>query len=358
MAEEDREEKTEAPSARALQHAWEEGRIPLGRDLPLVAGLGAATAALVALAGALRAGLVRACSEALGALADAPFRTLPHLAAGPALAAVAVCAAAAAASALVTLAQTQGRLWLERALPDPSRLAQGARLGRLFSRELAADLGLAAVKVVALGWAAWSSVHADFLTLPRLLGAPPADQLAQAFGILLRAAWRMLLVGAALAGLDLALVRLRFTKNMRMTKAEAKREARQDEGDPLLKGKRKQRHRELAKGRARLEVPRADALLVNPTHVAVALRYRRDEGRAPRVTAKGKGVLAEYMRELARESGVPIVKDIPLARLLYRKVKVGREVPASTYQAVAAVLAFVYRLTGRAPGGKGAASHG
>ncbi len=94
-------------------------------------------------------------------------------------------------------------------------------------------------------------------------------------------------------------------------------------------------------------MPRADALVVNPTHIAIAIRYRRDEGRAPRVTAKGKGALAELMRDLARENAVPIVQDIPLARLLYRKVKVGREIPAQTYKAVAAVLAFVYRVTGR-----------
>ncbi len=133
-----------------------------------------------------------------------------------------------------------------------------------------------------------------------------------------------------------------------MTKQELKREMKEDDGDPMLRSRRRRRHRELARGRARVEVPRADALVVNPTHVAVALRYRRDEGRAPRVTAKGKGVLAELMRELARENGVPIVQDVPLARLLYRKVKVGGEVPAQTYKAVAAVLAFVYRLGGRA----------
>ena len=353
MADEDQESKTEAPSARQLARAWEEGDVPLGRDLPLVASLLGAAAALVTLGGALRSGLVRACSQAMSAVAEAPFRTLPHLLVGPVLAAAAVCAAAAAASALVTLVQTKGRMWAERPFPDVSRLMRGTRLGRLFSRELAAELGLAAVKVVAVGWAAWSSVHGDFLTLSRLLGAAPADQLAETFGIVLRAGWRMLLVAGLLAGLDLAIVRHRFTKRMRMTKAEAKREAREDDGDPLLKGKRKQRHRQLARGRARIEVPRADALLVNPTHIAIALRYRRGEGRAPRVTAKGKGVLAEYMRELARENGVPIVKDIPLARLLHRKVKVGREVPASTYKAVAAVLAFVYRLTGRTPGAKG-----
>jgi len=135
-----------------------------------------------------------------------------------------------------------------------------------------------------------------------------------------------------------------------MTKDEAKRENKDQEGDPLIRGQRRKRHREMVRNQARVEVPRADALIVNPTHVAIAIRYRRDEGRAPRVTAKGKGELAEYMRGLARENGIPICEDIPLARLLYRKVKVGREIPAQTYKAVAAVLAFVYRITRRQPG--------
>jgi flagellar biosynthesis protein FlhB len=351
----DAENSTE-PSGKKLTRAWDEGQIALGREAGLVASLAAATVALVVLGGALREGLIRAVAEALDVLGTTPFRTLPRLVVLPALAAAGVCAAAAAGSALATVVQTRGRFWPHLALPDLSRVLDPGKLGRLVSRQLLVDLALATVKVVALGWAAWSSVHADFVTLPRWLGATPADQLAQAFAMLLRVGWRMLLVAAVLAGADVAIVHLRFMKKMRVSKQEAKREAREDEGDPLLRGKRRSRHRELARGRARVEVPRADALLVNPTHVAIALRYRRDEGRAPRVIAKGKGALAEYMRDLARENAIPIVQDIPLARLLYRKVKVGREVPASTFKAVAAVLAFVYRITGRAPGARGTAA--
>ena len=99
-------------------------------------------------------------------------------------------------------------------------------------------------------------------------------------------------------------------------------------------------------------MPRADALIVNPTHVAIAIRYRPGESAAPRVTAKGKGQLAEYMRDLARENGIPIVENIALARLLYRRVKIGRSVPAETYKAIAAILAYVYRITGRMAGAR------
>ena len=353
MAEDD-DGRTEL-SGRRLEEAWKEGQIPLGHDAPLVASLAAGAVALVVVGGSLCSSLVRVVKEALSALDATPFRAIPHLALGPAAAAGAVCLAAVAGSTLITLAQTRGKVWPERWMPDLSRLFNPERITKLFSKSTLVDLGVASVKVLAMAIAAWTSVRGDFMTLPRLLGAPPSELLARTFDIIWRAGWRMLLVAAVIAGLDLAITHARFMKGMRVTKSEAKREAREQEGDPLIKGRRKKRHRELSRGRARVEIPRADALVVNPTHIAIALRYRRDEGRAPRVIAKGKGALAEYMRELARENTIPIVQDVPLARLLYRKVKIGGEVPASTYKAVAAVLAFVYRVTGRS-GGKGAAA--
>jgi flagellar biosynthesis protein FlhB len=194
-------------------------------------------------------------------------------------------------------------------------------------------------------------VRDELGALPALLTAAPGDQLDRAFGLLARAAKPVILAVAAVAAAEFFVSRQRFAKRMRMTKEETKREYKEDEGDPLLRGQRKKRHREMIRNRAKQEVPRADALLVNPTHIAIALRYRKGEGRAPRVTAKGKGQLAEFMRELARENGIPIVEDVPLARLLYRKVKVGREIPAQTYKAVATLLAFVYRVTGKRESG-------
>jgi len=352
VAEEEKDDRTEAPSPRRIQQAWEQGKVPLGHDAPLVASLAVGALALHLLAPALRTGLVRLVSASARAAPEAPFAALAGLVAGPLAVAATICVAAALAGAATVVAQTRGGLWPDLALPDLDRLWQGGRLN-LLRKELWIDLGVAVVKVVALGWAAWASVRGDFVTLPALLFAGPADQLGQAFAILGRTALRLLLAAAVVAGADLAVQHMRFTARMRMTREEAKREAKEEEGEPMLKGKRRKRHRDLARGRAVVEVPRADALLVNPTHVAIALRYRRDEGRAPRVTAKGKGALAEFMRDLARQNGIPIVQDVALARLLYRKVKVGTEVPANTYKAVAAVLAFVYRLTARSgPGAR------
>jgi flagellar biosynthesis protein FlhB len=348
------EDRAEKPTARKLAHAREEGQVPVGRDAGLVASLAGGAVALGAVAAPLRDALTRVMAESAGGLAETPFRAVGALAVGPLALVGAACAAAGLAALVATIVQTGGGFWPHLAGPDLTRLFSLEVLKRPFKKEFLVELGLSTVKLVAIGWAAWSVLGAAFVTLPALAGAPPADLLAATARLLGKLAWRCVLVAGVVAGADVAFQRWRFVQRLMMTKEEIKRELKEDEGDPLIKGKRKQRARELAKQRARVEVPRADALIVNPTHVAVAIRYRKDEGRAPRVTAKGKGVLAEHMRELAREHGVPIVQDIPLARLLHRKVKVGRAIPADTYKAVATILAFVYRLSGRSAGGRAA----
>jgi flagellar biosynthesis protein FlhB len=343
-------DRTELPSARRLQQARSEGQVAVGHDAALVASLAGGALAIALVAAPMRDALARFFSETARALPGTPFAILPALAAGPLALAAAPCAAAGIAALVVIVAQTGGGFWPHLALPDLSRTFRLSAVTKPFTKDFLVDLATATVKVVALAWAAWSVAGAAFVTLPSLVAATPAEQLAAAARLLSKLTWRLVLVAAVIAGADVAVQRRRFLAKMKMTKEELKREMKEDEGDPLVKGKRKQRHRELAKQRARIEVPRADALVVNPTHVAVAIRYRKDEGRAPRVTAKGKGALAEHMRELARTNAVPIVQDVPLARLLYRRVKIGREVPADTYKAVAAVLAFVYRITGRSAG--------
>jgi flagellar biosynthesis protein FlhB len=253
-------------------------------------------------------------------------------------------------------AQTRLGMWAHLAMPDLSRVFGGDGLKRIFQKDFLIDLALSAAKVVALGWMFWATFRATFMALPTMLQLGSAAQLESTYRPIGDNAAKILTFVLVLAGADFALVRYRYGKRMRMTKEEAKREYREESGDPQIRSRRRRRHRELAMGQAKKEVPRADALIVNPTHIAIAIRYRSDRDPAPRVTAKGKGVLAETMRDLARENGIPIVEDIPLARLLYKRVKVGRCVPAETFKAVAAVLAYVYRVLGRNPmlaGGRG-----
>jgi len=348
--ESDKESRTEGPSQRRMAQAQELGDVPMGHDAAPVVALSCAVIALMAAGPSLRDSLAALFGDVAGTLDRAPFGDLPRMLVRPIMLTLVVGGAAALGAVAATLAQTKGGFWTAKIGLNLDKIWRGVAVGKLFTKDFAVDLGLALVKVVAIGWAAWLAVRDDFVTLPALLHAEPAAQITWIFGLLATAARPVLLVVVAIAGIDLAVVHFRFAEKMKMTKAEAKREYKEDEGDPTARGKRKRRHREIVSGQARREIPRADAVVVNPTHIAVAIRYRRDEGRAPKVIAKGKGLLAEHMRALAREHGIPIVEDIPLARLLYKKVKVGREIPAATYKAVATILAFVYRVTGRSPG--------
>lgn len=150
-----------------------------------------------------------------------------------------------------------------------------------------------------------------------------------------------------IAALDFAYQKFRYQKSLMMTKQEVKQEHKQREGDPLLKARMKSIAREMARKRMMQEVPKADVIVTNPTHIAVALRYDTEKMAAPRVVAKGADLVAQRIKELARKNGVPIVENVPLARALHKSVKIGKSVPRSLYQAVAEVLAYVYRLQGR-----------
>jgi flagellar biosynthesis protein FlhB len=345
----DQDERTERASARRMRNAQESGDIAISRDLGMLAALGAGGAVLVAVATGLRDSLIRMVYAVASGLDNpSPDRLLPYLG-RPTLLTLTVVAAVALAVGVSFAVQTRMGLWPELTFPDFSRVFSAGRLKRLFNKDAFIDLAVAAVKVVTLGWTLWSTFRATFVALPRMLNMTSAAQMDAAYRPLSDGLARILSVVLLLAGVDFAVTRYRYQQRMKMTKEESKRDYREEEGDPSVKARRRRRHRELAKGLVRVEVPRADALIVNPTHIAIAIRYRPGDDQAPRVTAKGKGQLAEIMRDLAHEHGIPIVEDIALARLLYRRVKVGRCVPMETFKAVAAVLAYVYRVLRKNP---------
>jgi flagellar biosynthetic protein FlhB len=347
VSEEDKEDRTEAPSGRRLDQAHDEGNVALSRDIVALASLAGAALTLTYLAQSLADSLVQLFSASLGRLATGRPLELGAMMGRPALLGVAICAAASAGAIVSTLAQTKMGFWADRTMPDLKRVFSGGKLSRLFKRETLVDLGATLVKSVAVAWVLWATLRDEIMTLPRMLEMGPDGLLTAMFRPLAGTLVKLLTTLTILAGADFALTKYRYLDRLKMTKQELKREAKDDEGDPIMKGRRRARHRQLAKGRINIEVPRADVVVVNPTHIAIVLRYRTGEDPAPRVTAKGKGEMAENIRALAREHGIPIVENIPLARLLFRRVKIGRVVPAETFKAVAAILAFVYRTMKR-----------
>jgi type III secretion protein U len=189
--------------------------------------------------------------------------------------------------------------------------------------------------VLAVG-AAW--IHGEARAFAGLAAAGPGG-LWRAPGLLLGLALRLVAALAALALVDVWRVRRRHRSALRMTRDEVRREQREDQGDPALRGERQRHHRALLEAGP---VARATVVVVNPTHLAVALRHHRGEPDAPRVVAKGKGRAAARIRSAARRAGVPVVRDVPLARALDRLVEVGDEIPERLYDAAAVVLARLY----------------
>jgi len=285
----EQDERTERASARRLRNAQESGDIAVARDVAILASLGAGGGMLVSVASALRDSLVRMVYAAADGLDNpSPDRLLPYLGRPTALV-LAVAAAVALAVGISFAVQTRMGFWPELTFPDFSRVFSLGRISRLLKKDAFIDLAVAAVKVVTLGWTMWSTFRATFVALPRMLGMSTAAQIEAAYRPLSDGLARILSVVLLLAGVDFAVTRYRYIQRMKMTKEESRRDYREEEGDPSLKARRRRRHRELAKGIAKIEVPRADALLVNPTHIAIAIRYRPGEDQAPRVTAKGKG---------------------------------------------------------------------
>ncbi|HEY1098324.1 MAG TPA: EscU/YscU/HrcU family type III secretion system export apparatus switch protein [Myxococcota bacterium] len=354
------EDKTEDPSDRRLDDARREGKTALSKE-----GVSAATllagAALVVLTvpgvianevrivQSLGSSIAMAADPVLGALTTPWYRAIVDaFSAGAPLLLVVV--GTMAAGVLSGVAQTGGGFWPNLIEPDPSKLVNVSAVTKALTKDGLVDTGMSMARAAAVGIAACMALFDRLDELVGTLRAPTTTSLLMTADLLQTVAVRGAAVLVVLGIIDVVLTRRRFFDKMKMTKEELKKEAKEDEGDPHIKGARKRRHRELRRGAIRKEVPRADAIVVNPTHIAVAIRYRKDRDRAPRVIAKGKGAKADAIRALAGEHDIPIVKDIPLARLLHSRVKIGREVPAETYRAVAAVLAFVSKVTGRSPG--------
>lgn len=352
----DGEDKQLAPSERRLAKARREGQLPRSRDVGHALVLGAAVAALAIFGGDLGArtlGLVRAGLTMSREQAFEPLRMVESFGAALAGALWLVVPAAlllAAASVLAALIPGGATLTVTPLMPKLSRLSPLAGLKRIFSRDSLVDLARLALLALALVAVAFWFVldriarYSDFSTIP-LAAALESVHQGMVAGLALLAA--LLALSAAV---DAPLQWWRHRRRLKMTHREAREEVRESEGDPQLRGRLRNRQREIARGRMLAAVPGADVIVTNPTHYAVAIRYDESRAAAPRVVAKGADHLAARIREVAMDAGVPLFEAPALARALHAHVEVDREIPAALYTAVAQVLAYVYRLRSFVPG--------
>ncbi|MBI4902020.1 MAG: EscU/YscU/HrcU family type III secretion system export apparatus switch protein [Acidobacteria bacterium] len=352
----DPSQRTEQPTQRRLEKARREGQFPASREW--VSGLvfltfvwlliSRAPAALQASRTLMRESIQFAFREAVSPASLQQYTTrvlLSHLfwflMFGLLLTACGL--------ALHWLTTGFGLAW-KKAAPDLNRLNPSDRLRQLPGQNLSA-LIQALIFLPVLGWFVFrleSEALASALAFPRMsLQAALHSSGAMVASLL----WKGAILLAVLGAIDLIRQRRKWMGQLRMSKQEIRDEQKEVEGNPMVRMRIRRLQRELLRRRMMQQVPKATAVIVNPTHFAVAIRYDTESMGAPKVVAKGKNWLALRIRELALKNQVPIVENPPLAQALYKSVDVGQEIPPHLYQAVAEVLAYIFRLLGgRLPG--------
>lgn len=344
------QDRTERATPKRLREAREKGQLPRSRELTTALLVGTAVAVLMMAGAGIAAGAVQLMRHAfdfgvadLQSAADLPFRALRALREGLWL--VAPVLLLGLAVALVAPLLLGGWNFSPSVLlPDFARTDPLAGLGRMFSGRTLVELLNGLLKVGVLGVIAvltlWNS-RQELLGLSSLsVGEGLSRVAASALYLVLMLSLGLL----AIAALDVPYQLWKNRRELRMSKQEIREEFKQSEGRPEVKSRIRQAQQALSRRRMMQEVPKADVVVTNPTHYAVALRYSAGKMRAPRVVAKGADLIAQHIRELAREHRVPIVSAPPLARALYRSAELEQEIPTALYQAVAQVLTYVYQL--------------
>ena len=356
MAENEGQERTESPTQKRLDDARKKGNIPRSRELNTAAVMLVGGGALYFLGprmGAQFHGLMQqALSLSRDQALDTTFMTNSLAsAAGQALWILIPPLALLFVAALLAPLALGGWSFSGEALtPKFERLNPIAGVKRMFSLRSLIELVKAIAKFAVVAIVAVIVLKGDASELLGLGSEPVHQAIGHAAKICGSALLTITCALLVIAGIDVPYQLWQYHSDLKMTREEIREEMKESEGSPEVKGRIRQLQQEAASRRMMADVPKADVVVTNPTHYAVALRYDDKRMRAPVVVAKGKDLVAARIRELATEHNVPIFEAPPLARVLHRSVDIGREIPATLYVAVAQVLSYVFALRSLTPG--------
>jgi flagellar biosynthetic protein FlhB len=350
---EDNGDKTEAPTQRRREEAREQGQIARSADLVAAALL----LGLLLLMAGFGQRLIAALKVLMEHLLSADLLTSTstgELTTGLASPLTAVAAALAPVliggiliGILANLIQVGFFLSPKRLQPNLETLNPVAGFARLCRADNFAHLAINLLKLGLVTALAWSAVHGRLNQIVTVQTQQPLQAFTLGASLVYAVGLRIAVLLLVLAILDYAWQKWRHEQQLRMTKQEVKEEMRRMEGDPKLKQRRRQLAIQMALKSLKKNVPTADVVITNPTHFAVALKYEQTTMHAPRVVAKGQDLMAQRIREIAVEHGIPVIERKPLARALYRLCEVGHEIPEQFYSAVAEILAYVYEISGK-----------
>ena len=349
-------EKTEPATAKKLKDAREEGKVVKSRELNSAFGLIVLFLCLKIFVSYVGQKLIAVFTYAYGQLADfvlineknlstqaiaSLFKNiilqwmlivLPFFAFGVIIA------------LLVSIVQVGWKVSTKPMKPELSKFNPINGFKRMFSKDSVFELVKSIVKIGLIGYMAYASIRDHQNELFILYDLELNQAIALVGGLVIDVGFKISLVYLIVGIADFVYQKHKFNEDMKMTKQEVKDEFKNTEGDPQIKGRQRRKMQEVSQKRMMQDVPKADVVITNPTHFAVALRYDTKESTAPVVVAKGADYIAQKIKEIAKDNQIEIVENKPLARMIYHNVDVGAEIPPELYQAVAEVLAYVYRL--------------
>ena len=349
MSDEDKDSKTEEPTAKKLTDAAEKGNVPFSREVPIFAS---ALAFYIFLVFFMPSG-VADMAETLKDLFSKPDQW--RLENTPDVISLGVHLAWSVAGFLApvmllfilfglgsSFAQNMPSMVLERIRPQLSRISPKKSFGRIYSLPGMVEFGKSFFKILIVSIIMYFALRSEFFGTLDAMFSDPQVILVKLDAIVRKMVVIILLATALLAAIDVAWSRHHWFTQLKMTKQEVKDEYKQAQGDPLVKSRQRSLARDRARRRMIDSVPRATLVIANPTHYAVALRYVREENEAPVVVAKGQDLIALRIREVAEANGIPVFEDPPLARSMFAQVSTDSVIPPAFYKAVAELVHRVY----------------
>ena len=248
---------------------------------------------------------------------------------------------------LINIVQVKWKVSTKPLKPKPDKFNPINGFKRMFSKDSLFELVKSIAKIALISIIAYTELKSHMEEIFLLYNITLQQAIAEIGTLVIDVGFRISIIYCIIGAVDYIYQKHKFNEDMKMTKQEVKDEMKNSEGDPQIKGKQRQRMQEASRRRMMQDVPKADVVITNPTHYAVALKYEAGTGTAPVLVAKGADLIAQRIKEIARENHVEIVENKPLARMIYTNVEIGNEIPPELYQAVAEILAAVYRTQNR-----------